>query len=170
VDGGLLDFARGAKISLQELKYFMTPPDLTGLTRDKLLERAQTWSLGEVWGSEAENLLMGSYYVNQDGTVSPRLDTEAHHRLAEAAWEYNFQELVQLIQCSVLVLATDHPHPPNPLSDRIRAAKVEATDLLRHYIPGAEIVWMLGAHHNVPVHRPRETVDAVLGFLQRNLL
>ena len=86
----------------------MAPPDLTHLTLDELLERAER-RRREYWNPTVEATLRTSFEDGPDGRIRPRLRREDHLEILRALWEQRPSELYPQITAPTLIVPARRP-------------------------------------------------------------
>ena len=152
VDGGSIDISATPGNTLEKAKEDMAPPDWTGMTVDKLLERARTWRQPSMLTPAHEEILLSNFNVDGDGAISARLSRENHLKIIEALWDHVPSKLYPKVSCPVLLMPArqEGVDSQNDRQSR-RAGSIERAEGL---IPNSKTVWFEDSVHDVPIQRP----------------
>jgi pimeloyl-ACP methyl ester carboxylesterase len=155
VDGGFYDLPAMFS-SWQECVQQMTPPDLTSLTRDQLLERIKVWHPD--WSAQAIAGAAACFAENEAGYVYPRLKVEHHMAILRSLWESRPLSYAQRVVIPVVLIAAEGARN----AGSTKRACVEA---LVASLPGCKLIWRNDACHDFHAEQPQETVDIILGVI-----
>ena len=163
VDGGTIEVASMPGMNWQNAQVRMAPPDFTGTTWDGLLERVKGGDLGALWGPDVEEFFRANFQVGPAGEVRPYLTKENHMQCVRALWEHKPSQLFRRVGPPVLIV----PAWRDPKSDRealFTNSKVRMVDMAKDLLKECQVHWMTDSIHDIPLQRPRELADAIVGF------
>jgi pimeloyl-ACP methyl ester carboxylesterase len=161
VDGGFFEPSSRPGWTLEVALREMAPPDFNGRTGQQMRERIRTGSLARWWSPEIERIVMDNFSISPEGHVRPHLSRENHLKIVRAMWHQKPSQLYLRVQCPSLVLACRHGPPKSPAEDP-RAAQVETA---RRLLPNSDVRWLNDTIHDVPLQRPRDLAEMILGFV-----
>jgi pimeloyl-ACP methyl ester carboxylesterase len=161
VDGGFLELADRPEMTWERVSRDLAPPDLSALTMEQLLGRARDGYAVGYWGPAVEATLRGSFAIESDGRVRPRLSRAHHMLILRALWEQRPSPFYDLIRCPSLIVPARRSEP-DPRGEQFRAARVRQVARAAAGIRNARVLWMEETVHDVPLHRPRELAEAIL--------
>ena len=133
----------------------LAPPRFDGLTRSELEQRSRGWHAD--WPQEGRLGSLANFADLPDGTVRPHLSREHHRSIVHSLWQDDPSALYPRVGVpTVLMAAVDQvPDVPTPVT---RAAQA---------IGGAEVVWYVGAHHDLHAQQPDRCADDLLALAAR---
>jgi pimeloyl-ACP methyl ester carboxylesterase len=160
VDGGFIDLSQRPGATWEETSQRLTPPNLLGTPRSRMLERFRSYHPG--WSDEQIEMQMGNYETLEDGTIRPWLTLERHLAILRALWDDPPSPLYERIQAPVLVaLADTQDEARRRDRDEHVAAAVEKLNR-------AEVRRFENAPHDIHVDQPRELAAWMLEAVQRD--
>ena len=164
IDGGSIDISTRPGNTLELAMEEMAPPDWTGMTVVKLLERARTWRQPSMMTPAHEEILLSNFNVDGDGAISSRLSRANHLRIIEALWDHVPSKLYPEVSCPVLLMPArqDGTNSPNDRQSR-RAESIESAEGL---IPKSETVWFEDSVHDVPLQRPELVAQVITEHIE----
>ena len=140
----------------------MAPPEIYR-SRQTYLAAAGA-GLGEVAGSELEEILMASVTVNDDGSISERLTRDNHVRILQSMGNLDAPALYQRVKAPVLFAGSLSPvSSSQEWNDRKR----EAVARVRRLVAVSEERWFRDSAHDIQLHHPKELAEVMEGFMQR---
>jgi pimeloyl-ACP methyl ester carboxylesterase len=166
IDGGVSEISAAPGISREEARIMMTPPDLTALTAEQLLEGARShWTFDASAIARLEGFLLASFEVQADGTVRPRLSRINHMKIVDELWRHKPSQIFSSVTCPVLLMPArqDGEGAQDDRGFRQQESIARAESLL----PASKTFWMEDSIHDVPLQRP-ELVAKVIGDHVRN--
>ena len=165
VDGGFIEPAVLPDFTWEKAQEILTPPDLSGVTWQGLVQQARDWELASFWSAEIEGIVRANFIVGEDGFIKPRLDRETHMKIARAMWEHRPSKLYARVRCPVLLLPAFNV-PKSEKAAGFQEIKRIALAQAQALIPICKLVRMDDTVHDIPLQRPRELSQAIEGFLQ----
>lgn len=161
LDGGVFDLS--ASMSWEEAEQRMAPPDLTQLTREDFLDRARTWGKRLSWDEATIDAVMGNFYVADDGMLRPHLSRENHMRILHAMYHQPPADVLQHVQCPVLLAPTFDSAMGEEFLGRKRGAVERALGVLPH----GDVHWFEDSIHDVQLQRPADVAQVIVAFAAR---
>ena len=162
VDGGTID-ASARYDTLDDALVQMAPPDFSGVTPAKFMERVKS---GGQWatligqhGQPAEEIILGNFETLDDGTLRAKLSRANHLRIIEALWDHHPRELYERVSCPVLMMPSRQRENPDAYERTL--ARSESIAAAEGLLPRCKTVWLEDSIHDVPVQRP-ELVAATI--------
>ena len=160
VDGGTIEISARPGNTLERAKQEMAPPVFTGVTVERLRERARSRRWVDVDNPQFETILFANFEVLEDNTIRARLSRDNHMRIIEAFWEHRPSALYPRVECPVLLMPARQRDDGSPTARRFR--REEAIAVAGKLLPRSETVWLEDSIHDVPIQRP-ELVARVIG-------
>ncbi len=159
VDGGSIEISTRPGNTLDKAKEDMAPPDWTGMTVDKLIERARTWRQPTMLTPAHEEILLSNFNVDGNGAISARLSRENHLKIIEALWDHVPSELYPKVRCPVLLMPA-RQDGVDAQQDR-QSRRAESIERAESLIPKSKTVWFEDSVHDVPIQRPELVARAI---------
>ncbi len=159
VDGGGIEISTSPGNTLEKAKEDMAPPDWTGMTVDKLLERARTWRQPSMLTPAHEEILLSNFNVDGDGAISARLSRANHLKIIEALWDHVPSMLYPKVSCPVLLMPA-RQEGVDSQNDR-QSRRAESIERAEGLIPKSNTVWFEDSVHDVPIQRPELVARAI---------
>ena len=154
VDGGWIHLSDRFP-TFEECWEQLEPPRFDGMTRAELEERARTWNAD--WPEEGRLGALANFADLPDGTVRPHLSREHHRSIVHSLWLDDPRPLYADVGIPALLMAAIDavPTSPTPITDAFDA------------MPDAEIVWYVGAHHDLHAEQPERCAADLLALAAR---
>lgn len=165
VDGGFLELSARPDWSWERVEQELAPPNLAGLTREQLLQRANQGDLAAVWSPAVAASVLGHFELLPDGQLRPWLRREHHMRILRALWEHRPSELWTAVRCPVLLVPArrsdvdQRSAPPQTMKERLVALAAER-------LARSRTIWLEDTIHDVPLQRPAELAAAITEFAE----
>lgn len=96
------------------------------------------------------------------GEARKRLTLERHLALLRSLWEQDVHADLARLRCRALMVVCRMPLDRSPEQRWLAQKSLAAARIAR--VPRVEVRWLENTIHDVPVQRPREVADAILGF------
>jgi pimeloyl-ACP methyl ester carboxylesterase len=163
VDGGFLEISSLDGMTWERAEQMMAPPKLDGMPLEAFLAAARSWpQIGAIWNDEIRDIVLGSFDVTREGTINPRLARANHMRILRAMWDHRPSLLWERVRCPVLLL-------PAVLEDEDEdgiwlEGKRRTIAGATHNLADCHLHWMNDTIHDVPLQRPGELADEIIGF------
>jgi pimeloyl-ACP methyl ester carboxylesterase len=158
VDGGWLHLA-DRFTTFDECWDVLAPPDFDGLTWDGLERRIRSMVTGWPPGSAAA--ILGNLEATPDGGVRNRLSRDHHRSILHSLWADDPLDYLSLVTVpSRFLVAGDERSAPDKATAVTRVVGV---------LPGAEVHWYPGAHHDLHLQHPDAVTADLLHLLDRTL-
>ena len=154
VDGGWIHLSERFP-TFDECWAQLAPPVFDGWTRAELQDRARSWNSD--WPEEGRRGALANFAELPDGTVRPHLSREHHRSIVHSLWADDPRPLYPLVGVPVLLMAAVDAVPTGP---------APVTDA-RQNIPDADIVWYVGAHHDLHAQQPDRCAADLLALAAR---
>lgn len=161
VDGGFVDISAAPGMTWEVARERLTPPDLDGMPREKLLENAAEW-LAPVWRPEVVPILLANFEIDNQDRVHPRLSRARHMQVVRALWEQKPLESYDRVRCPVLLVPARPPDAGGQVAEWL-AMKERGVARAVQELRNARVLW-LDSIHDIPLHRPEELADAIRTF------
>ncbi len=154
VDGGWIHLSDRFP-TFEECWEVLAPPVFDGWTRAELEERSAGWNSD--WPEEGRRGALGNFAQLPDGTVRPHLSREHHRSIVHSLWLDDPRPMYAQVDVPALLMpaVAAVPDGPTPVT--------EALEL----IPGAEVSWYVGAHHDLHAQLPDRCADDLLRLAAR---
>jgi pimeloyl-ACP methyl ester carboxylesterase len=154
VDGGWIHLSDRFP-TFEECWAQLAPPRFDGWTRAELEERASSWNAD--WPEDGRRAALANFGDLPDGTVRPHLSREHHRTIVHSLWQDDPRPLYARVTVPALLMAA------------VDAVPVQATPVTEasERIPGAEIVWYVGAHHDLHAQQPARCAADLLRLAAR---
>ena len=159
VDGGT--GSPGERWTWAEAEQRLRPPDLDGMAWSELRQRI-AGNGGAVPSSRAEVVGRSVFDIDAEGRVTRRFRIPNHMQVVRAFWEQRPAELLEQVQCPLLILPARWGTDASEMSSA-KAAGVARTQALQ---PKARVRWFEDTVHDVPLQRPEELADELLGLAE----
>ena len=144
IDGGWINL-RASFGSWEACAERLRPPELDGVTADKLRERMRRGHTG--WSPWAIDATLANLRVEPDGHVERRLPIPLHMRIVRSMWDDPPQPYYPDIGVPVLLIPAGDK---SPATDGLRSARVHAYH---------------GADHDIHAQHPEAIADDLLGLI-----
>lgn len=154
VDGGWIHLSDRFP-TFEECWEQLEPPVFDGWTRASLEERARSWNSD--WPEEGRLGALANFGDLPDGTVRPHLSREHHRSIVHSLWLDDPRPLYGRVLVPALLMAAVDAVPVG------RTPVTEAAD----GIADAEVVWYVGAHHDLHAQQPQRCADDLLALAAR---
>ena len=162
VDGGTID-ASARYDTLDDALLQMAPPDFTGVTPARFMERVMS---GGQWaeliaqhGEPAQNIILANFETLEDGTLRAKLSRDNHLRIIEALWEHHPKKLYPQVACPVLMMPARQRANPDAYERTL--ARSESIAAAENLLPKSKTVWLEDSIHDVPVQRPGLVAETI---------
>jgi len=159
VDGGT--GSPGERWSWAETETRLYPPDIDGMLWSDLLQLMSS-SNGAYAHSRAEAVGRSLFHIDAEDRVTRRFHISNHMQVVRALWEQRPAELLERVQCPLLIL----PARQSAEATEMSAAKVAGVARALEVQPRARVRWFDDTVHDVPLQRPEQLADELLGFAQ----
>jgi pimeloyl-ACP methyl ester carboxylesterase len=164
VDGGMIEISTRPGNTLEKARVDMAPPEWTGITLKKLLERARTWRPPEMLTPKHQEILLTNFHELPDGTITARLSRQNHLRIIEALWDHLPSALYPQVRCPVLLMPARQKNDTSPNARRWNREKGIAT--ASKLLPVSKTVWLEDSIHDVLIQRPELVAGVIRDHLQ----
>ncbi len=154
VDGGWIHLADRFP-TFDECWDALEPPRFDGLTRAQLTERSRDWHID--WPEEGRLGSLANFADLPDGTVRPHLAREHHRSIVHSLWQDDPGELYSRVGVPTVLMAAVDAVPTRP---------TPATDAADR-IPDAQVIWYVGAHHDLHAQQPDRCANDLLALARR---
>lgn len=133
----------------------LAPPRFDGLTRESLIAHSHAWTAG--WPEEGRLGTLANFADLPDGTVRPHL-TRGHHRsILHSLWQDDPRGLYARVGVPTVLMAAVDAIPAHP------TATTEAAE----QIADSQVVWYVGAHHDLHAQQPDRCANDLLALASR---
>ena len=154
VDGGWIHLSDRFP-TFDECWAALEPPQFDGWTRAELEERSRGWAAD--WPEEGRRGALGNFGDLPDGTVRPHLLREHHRSIVHSLWQDDPRPLYPQVSVPVLLMPAVAEVPTGPTPPTL------ALDAM----PDAQIVWYVGAHHDLHAQLPERCAVDLLALAAR---
>jgi pimeloyl-ACP methyl ester carboxylesterase len=119
--------------------------------------RGAGFQLEADWPEDGRRAALANFGDLPDGTVRPHLSREHHRTIVHSLWQDDPRPLYARVTVPALLMAA------------VDAVPVQATPVTEasERIPGAEIVWYVGAHHDLHAQQPARCAADLLRLAAR---
>ncbi len=159
IDGGSIEISTRPGNTLERAMEEMAPPDWSGMTVEKLLERARTWRQPSMMTHAHEEILLSNFNIDGNGAISARLSRDNHLRIIEALWDHVPSKLYPEVSCPVLMMPARQDGAASQ-NDR-QSRRAESIKRAEGLIPKSETVWFEDSVHDVPLQRPELVAQVI---------
>ena len=162
VDGGLADWQGQPGASWERTERELAPPKMDHLRLDDLVA-----GMGHGWLSHLDPAFVrdfaGSLMNEQpDGTIRPRLTRERHMAILRAIWDQRPPAALAASACPILAVMAGSA----TAGGGEREAMIQRTLQQAGARPGVTVEWMPEMIHDIPLQRPRELADLIIGWMR----
>lgn len=171
VDGGMIQLDREPGATWESTLQRLTPPRLAGTPLEAFLERLRENS--PLWQQDDHReqdawlpLILANFDIQEDETISPRLNFEHHMQIVRAMWEFKTYERYQHLRCPVLLVPARSAEPLSEREAGFIASKERGTAYLLQHHEKVAVRWMEDSIHDIPLQRPAELGDAIVSFAE----
>ena len=154
VDGGWIHLSDRFP-TFEECWEQLAPPQFDGWTRAELEERARGWNSD--WPEEGRLGSLANFGDLPDGTVRPHLARDHHRSIVHSLWQDDPRPLYRQVTVPVLLMAA---------VDALPLGATPVTEALDE-IPGAQVAWYVGAHHDLHAQQPERCAADLLALAAR---
>ena len=154
VDGGWIHLADRFP-TFEECWEQLAPPSFDSWTRAELERRAAGWNAD--WPEEGRLGALANFGDQPDGTVRPHLTREHHRDIVHSLWQDDPRPLYARVAVPTLLM---------PAVDAVPVGGTAVTEALER-IPGAEVSWYVGAHHDLHAQQPERCASDLLRLASR---
>ena len=162
VDGGFIEPSAIGDWTWERAEKELAPPLFEGVTPQEIVTKIRQGDLGPYWSPDVERIMLSNFHVTDQGFVKPKLSRENHMKIVRSLWEHKPSTLYPLLQCPALVLAARGRPKKNPFG----LVKADMVSRAQALLPQGRVLWMEDTIHDVPLQRPRELADIILGFVR----
>ncbi|MDO8615117.1 MAG: alpha/beta hydrolase [Dehalococcoidia bacterium] len=165
VDGGFAQLSSAEGMTWEKAEEMMRPPDIDGVKVDVFLRMARLWpDVKDIWSEQLGQMILTNFEI-VDGRIYRRLPIAKHMKIVRAIWDQDTSGLWQRIECPVLMvpaISSDSAARPG-WNER----KLQGIEDARGKLRDATVHVMTDTIHDIPVQRPRELAEAIIGFAAR---
>ena len=133
----------------------LAPPRFDHLTRAQLDARSRDWNRD--WPDEGRNAMLANFRDEPDGTVRPHLSRDHHRSIVHSLWLDDPRPLYPAVTVPTLLL---------PAVAAVPDTATPATQA-RDEIADAELVWYVGAAHDLHAEQPDRCAADLLRLAAR---
>ncbi len=163
VDGGFLHRRMAEGMTWEKARQQMLPPDIDGMKVEDFLSAARSWpDVKDLWNEQIQEMLLANFEVT-NGRISRHLPIPQHMQIARAIWDQQPSQLWPLVRCPVLMVAAVR-HEDDPERGAMKEAVLRVAAAAKEAFPHAETLVMEDTIHDIPVQRPRELAEAIMGW------
>jgi pimeloyl-ACP methyl ester carboxylesterase len=164
VDGGVSQMRDLPGVTWEEMRDRLTPPRLAGTPLDDLRRRMA--SPDRAWrpDEQALDILLGSFALPADGTITPHLTFERHMLLVRALWDFPTYERLSAVRCPILAILAKPPGDASTVEAGHLAAKQRGLEVARAAGVDLSVCWMEDTVHDIPLQRPEALAQRILDF------
>ena len=163
VDGGIGQLSARPGMTRDRALELLQPPDIDGMPVADLLSRIQENS--PMWSDEFRDIVLASFYLNDDGTIRRRFPLRQHMQVVEALWDQQLLDLYPKVRCPA-VLVPAYMDSGDGVAERMAAKREGVTQALT-LLADAHLEEMNDTIHDVPVQRPAELAAVIKALAVR---
>jgi pimeloyl-ACP methyl ester carboxylesterase len=133
--------------------------------------------MSSFWSPEVEQIVLSYVYETPDGGLSERLRGEHQCQIRASLWDDRALSYYGKVTCPVLLIpAADKPQPDDEPPERLEdadefaAAKGQMVVQVARAIQYCSVLWMPGSSHDIQLQRPQELAEAIVKFLQDDVI
>ncbi|MGB7979753.1 MAG: alpha/beta hydrolase [Candidatus Nanopelagicales bacterium] len=154
VDGGWIHLADRFP-TFDECWAVLEPPRFGGLTRESLQRLSTSWHVD--WPEEGRLGSLANFADLPDGKVRPHLTREHHRSIVHSLWQDGPRRLYARITVPTVVMAAVDvvPAHPTPVTE------------IGAQIADAQVLWYVGAHHDLHAQQPGRCAADLLTLARR---
>jgi len=161
VDGGIMEIS--ARMSWEEAERQMRPPEIDGVPVERFLSFARQWpDMADLWNDQVQEMVLSNFEV-REGRIYRRLTIANHMKILRSMYENETSQMLGVIDCPALVIIASQ-EPSNELAGRWMEWRREGAKQAEEKLRRGRLIWMEDTIHDVPVQRPRELAEAIIGF------
>ena len=165
VDGGTIELSNSPRMSREQVKEALAPPDFTGTTVDEFVQMLRSRSTSSEMRERFTTMALTCFEVMEDRTIRVRFSRENHMRVLDALWDQRPSELYSRVDCPALLLPARLLDTADKKQDFVGLDKAEAVSLAERLLPVSETVWLEDSIHDVPIQRP----ELVAGVIRQKI-
>lgn len=162
VDGAIFPFREEPDATWERVAARLTPPDLSGLTFDALLERTRT-SLSFLDETFRRSYFEALMQVGPGGSIRARLPRDKHMLIIRTMWDEDADAAFAALRRPALALLAERT-PADAAGRRMEEARHRMAERLQQTQPLLQVRWLQDTIHDVPLQRPQLLADAIMGF------
>ena len=167
VDGGFTQLSDSPDATWEKVERALTPPQLAGTPLAAFQERLESaqrdWPGDVPW----QEIVLANFEIRSDGTIAPHLAFENHMQVVRAMWEFPTYQRFAAVPCPVLIAAARAEGPLARREEAFLDLKRRGEEQALARIPQVRFVWMDDTDHDIPLHRPGELADLLLGLAEQ---
>ena len=161
IDGGFVE--RSSSQTWEQAEAMMRPPEINGVPVDTFLGFAKRWpDVAAMWSDQLGEMILSNLDVRDD-KVYRRLPIPDHMKIAREIWEQDTSLLWDRIRCPVLMVPA-LKESQDPRSTLWTKAKLQGIETAKQKLKDATVVPMEDTIHDIPIQRPKELAQAIIGF------
>jgi pimeloyl-ACP methyl ester carboxylesterase len=164
VDGGIVQMSDQPGLTWEIARERLKPPKLAGLNVDEFLDRISNWTSEWDPNHSIHPIVLASFDIADDDTISPRLTFERHMLIVRSIWEFKTYEVFKRIRCPVLIVPARPKHPMSASEKEFLEAKENGAQEATAAIQQVKIHWMADSVHDIPLQHPAALADQIAEF------
>lgn len=163
VDGGAVDMQAVPGATWDSVSTELSPPDLSAVTLEDLVKRAQKSGLEKVPQPFLRDFYGSLMAVQPDGTLRARLPRDSHMQILRAIWDADLQATVKKVTAHMLLIMAGSPTAEYDNSIYVQAKRIGVRQV-EALNPTAEVVWLADTIHDIPLQRPGRLAADLVSF------
>jgi pimeloyl-ACP methyl ester carboxylesterase len=165
VDGGTS--SPGERWTWEEAETRLHPADLDGMLWSELHQRMMQ-NNGAYAEGRSEAVGRSLFRVDAEGRVTRRFRIPNHMQVVRALWEQRPAELLQQVECPILILPARQSAETSEMNSA-NSAKAAAVARAVEIQPTARVRWFENTVHDVPLQRPEDLAHELHSFAVQTL-
>lgn len=163
VDGAIFPFREAPGATWEELSERLTPPDLSSLTFEDLLERTRG-SMGFLDETFRRSYFGALMNVSPDGSIRARLSRDKHLRILRTLWDDDVDAAIDALRRPALALLAERA-PTDAAGRQMAEPRRRMVERLGTAQPLLHVRWLPDTIHDVPLQRPGLLAELVTDFV-----
>ena len=166
IDGGMVQMNKIPGATWESVRQRLEPPKLAGTPLAEFTTRLKDWN--SKWGAtDKENdIYLANFEINENNQIFPHLTYERHMLIVRAMWEFETHQTFQDLDCPVLMIPANPPHPHDERMKSFLDAKTFGVQVAQNSISNLQVHWMEDTIHDIPLQRPKELAELVSQFIK----
>ncbi len=162
-DGGFLEISAMDGMTWERAEVVMRPPDIDGAPLAAFVAGARNWpDLAGLWSDQLQEMVLSNFEI-RDEKVYRCLPIPDHMKIVRAIWEQRPSQMWDRVRCPVLMIPAIKKQD-DPQRDLWTRTKLQAIEIARQKLQGAQVVVMEDTIHDIPIQRPKELAEAFIAF------
>jgi pimeloyl-ACP methyl ester carboxylesterase len=161
VDGGFIE--RSSDATWEQAEREMRPPEIDGTPVERFVDFMSRWPhIKDIFSVQLQDMILYNFDIRDD-KIYRRLNIPNHMKIARAIFEQRPSELLQRVECSVLVVPAFRETSSED-ERRWQAYREHGIAAITKARPSIIVHPMQDTIHDVPIQRPKELAELIASF------